>query len=60
MIDELIKSQKEAKDSGESDLDFFSDTHMAQTIGNILVGGRYKYTGLSFRSSRGTVLLRFF
>ncbi|XP_071808247.1 steroid 17-alpha-hydroxylase/17,20 lyase-like [Asterias amurensis] len=39
MIDELIKSQKEAKDSGESDLDFFSDSHMAQTIANVLVGG---------------------
>ena len=39
MIDELIKAQKEAKDKGETDLDFFTDTHIGQTIGNVLVGG---------------------
>ncbi|XP_022104091.1 steroid 17-alpha-hydroxylase/17,20 lyase-like [Acanthaster planci] len=39
MIDELIRAQKEAKDNGDTDLDFFSDTHIAQTVANILVGG---------------------
>jgi hypothetical protein len=40
MIDELIKGQDEAKASGDNDLDFFTDTHIAQTIANVLVGGR--------------------
>ncbi|XP_038061892.1 steroid 17-alpha-hydroxylase/17,20 lyase-like isoform X2 [Patiria miniata] len=39
MIDELIKSQQEARDNGDTDLDFFSDTHISQTIANVLVGG---------------------
>ena len=47
MIDELLKSQKEAKDSGETDLDFFTDTHIVQTIANVLVGGWFKRFGIS-------------